>query len=78
MDANSKITCRSKVPTVNNLRMKPKRLEKYADSRIVALVELDMQKMRVSFILARDAVKERLRELKHPRDNPQNPPSSAQ
>jgi hypothetical protein len=43
--------------------------EKYADSDIVALVELDMQKMRVRIVLAREAIRERLRELGHPRDH---------
>jgi hypothetical protein len=42
--------------------------EKCADPPIIALVELDMQKMRVRFVLARKAIRERLRELEHPRD----------
>jgi len=42
--------------------------EKWADPHIIALVELDMQKMRVRFVLAREAIRERLRELEHPRD----------
>jgi hypothetical protein len=33
--------------------------------QIVALVELDVPKMRVRFFLAREAIKERLRELEH-------------
>lgn len=43
--------------------------EKYADPGIVALVELDMQKMRVRIVLAREAIRARLRELEHPRDH---------
>lgn len=43
--------------------------EKYADPDMVALVELDMQKMRVRIVLAREAIRERLRELEHPRDH---------
>ena len=35
---------------------------------IIALVELDMQKMRVRIVLAREAIRERLRELEHPKD----------
>jgi hypothetical protein len=41
------------------------RHEDWADSEIIALVELDMQKMRVRFVLAREAIKERMRELEH-------------
>jgi hypothetical protein len=33
----------------------------------VALVEFDMQKMRVRFLLTREAIKERLQELELPR-----------
>jgi hypothetical protein len=40
--------------------------EKRADPQILALVELDMQKMRVHIVLSRDAIRERLRELKRP------------
>ena len=42
--------------------------EKCAELDIIALVELDTQKMRVRFVLAREAIRERLRELEHPRD----------
>ena len=35
---------------------------------IIALVELDWQKLRVRFFLARGAIRERMRELEHPRD----------
>jgi hypothetical protein len=45
--------------------------EKWADHHIIALVELDMQKMRVRFVLAREAIRERMRELEHPRDQTQ-------
>jgi hypothetical protein len=44
--------------------------EKWADPQdpqIIALVELDMKKMRVRIVLAREAIKERLRELEYPR-----------
>ena len=40
--------------------------EKSEDIHIIALVELDMQKMRVRFVLAREAIRERMRELEHP------------
>jgi hypothetical protein len=43
--------------------------EKWEDPEIVALVELDMQKMRVRFVVAREAIRERMRELEHPRDH---------
>ena len=39
--------------------------EKWADRHIIALVELDMQEMRVRIILAREAIRERMRELEH-------------
>ncbi len=42
--------------------------EKRADSDIIALVELDMKKMRVRIVLAPEAIRERLRELEHPMD----------
>jgi len=45
------------------------RREEWADSHIIALVELDLQKMRVRFVLAREAIRERLRELEDPRDH---------
>jgi predicted MFS family arabinose efflux permease len=38
-------------------------------------VELDMQKMRVRFVLAREAIRERMLELEHPRDR-QKPASA--
>lgn len=37
--------------------------EKWADPYIIAVVELDVQKMRVRIVLAREAIRERLREL---------------
>lgn len=43
--------------------------EEWEDPHIIALVELDMQKMRVRIVLAREAIRERLRELEHPRDH---------
>ena len=36
------------------------------DPHIVALVELDMQKMRVRIVLSREAITERLQELEYP------------
>ena len=42
--------------------------EKRAVPCIIALVELDMPKMRVRVVLAREAIRERLRELEHPKD----------
>ena len=42
--------------------------EKRAEPDIIALVELDRKKVRVRIVLARDAIRERLRELEHPRD----------
>ncbi len=45
------------------------RREEWADSHIIALVELDLQKMRVRFVLAREAIRERLRELEDPKDH---------
>jgi hypothetical protein len=41
--------------------------EKWVDADIIALVELDMQRMRVRFVLTREAIRERMRELEHPR-----------
>jgi hypothetical protein len=38
------------------------------EPHIIALVELDMQKMQVRFVLAREAIRERMRELEHPKD----------
>jgi hypothetical protein len=43
--------------------------EKWADPQIIALVELDRQTMRVHILLSREAIRERLRELEHPRDH---------
>jgi hypothetical protein len=36
------------------------------DPHIIALVELDMQKMQVHIVLSREAIGERLRELEQP------------
>lgn len=36
---------------------------------VIALVELDLQKMQVRFVLAREAIRERLRELEHAADH---------
>jgi hypothetical protein len=43
--------------------------ENWAEPDIVALAELDMWKMRVRFVLAREAIRERMRELEHPGDH---------
>jgi len=40
--------------------------DKWEDLHIIALVELDLQKMRVHIVLKREAMRERLRELEHP------------
>jgi len=40
--------------------------KKWEDPHIVAIVELDAQKMWVRIVLAREAMRERLRELKRP------------
>ena len=42
--------------------------EEWADPRIIALVELDVHKMRVRIILTRKAIRERMLELEHSRD----------
>jgi hypothetical protein len=42
------------------------REKQVAVHHIVALVEFDMQKMRVRFFLTREAIKERMQELEHP------------
>jgi len=42
-----------------------------ADPRAIALVELDLKKVRVRIVLAREAISERLRELEY---NPDQPP----
>lgn len=42
------------------------RREEWEYPRIIALVELDMQKLRVHVVLSREVIAERLRELEHP------------
>jgi len=42
--------------------------KKPEEPHIIAIVELDMQKMRVRIVLAREAINERLRELEHSSD----------
>jgi hypothetical protein len=39
------------------------------DPQIIAIVELDMQKLRLQIVWAREAIRERLRELGHPGDH---------
>jgi len=41
--------------------------EKFPVSHIVVLVEVDMQKLRVRIVWAREAIGERMRELEHPK-----------
>jgi hypothetical protein len=50
----------TKAPVFSSQRENP------ADSDIVALVELDIKKMRLRIFLARNAIRERLRELDNP------------
>jgi len=38
------------------------------EPHIIAIVELDLQKIRLRIVLAREAIKERLRELEHSSD----------
>ncbi len=40
--------------------------KEWAHPHIIALVELDLQKMRVRIVLGRKAIRERLQELNHP------------
>jgi hypothetical protein len=40
--------------------------EEWDNPHIIALVELDMQKLRVNIALSRGAIRERLRALEHP------------
>jgi hypothetical protein len=44
------------------------REKQVAVHHVVALVEFDMQKMRVRFLLTREAIKERMQELEHPQE----------
>ena len=39
--------------------------EEWAEPQIIAIVELDTQKMRVRIVLAREAIRQRLHELQH-------------
>jgi hypothetical protein len=55
--------------------------KRWEDPNIIALVELDLQKMRVHILLNREAMRERLRELDRPlgtvtRNMPSNPVST--
>lgn len=47
--------------------------EEWAAPQIIALVEFDMQKMRVRIVLARAAIRERLREMEHTREHQEKP-----
>jgi hypothetical protein len=44
--------------------------EKRVTPHVIALVELDMRKMRVRIVLAREAIRERLREMEHSQGKP--------
>ena len=39
--------------------------ERWTEPQIIAIVELDIQKMRVRIVLAREAIRQRLQELQH-------------
>ena len=39
--------------------------EQWGEPQIIAIVELDTQKMRVRIVLAREAIRQRLQELEH-------------
>jgi hypothetical protein len=39
--------------------------EQWAEPQIIAIVELDTKKIRVRIVLAREAIRQRLRELEH-------------
>jgi hypothetical protein len=41
-----------------------KQTEEWVDRDVLAIVELDLQKMRVRIVFARQAIRERLQELK--------------
>ncbi|MGA2426461.1 MAG: hypothetical protein ABSG07_20865 [Terriglobales bacterium] len=43
------------------------------DAHIIALVELDLQKLRVRIVLAPEAIRERMRELEHPTEDRGSP-----
>jgi hypothetical protein len=47
--------------------------EKCEDAHIIALVELDLQKLRVRIVLAPEAIRERMRELEHPTEDRGSP-----
>ena len=49
------------------------RKECVAVPHVIALVEVDMQKMRVRLLLAREAIRERMEELEHPVDHRAQP-----
>jgi hypothetical protein len=61
--------CKSSSKCQRKDAMLTSRCDKYADPDIVALVELDMQKMRLRIVLTRDAIRRRLRELERPSDH---------
>jgi len=51
--------------------------EPAAVPQVLALVEFDVQTMRVRFLLSHEAIRERMQELEHPRDRGTKPSGSA-
>jgi hypothetical protein len=49
------------------------REEWVAEPHVIALVEIDMQKVLVRLLLAREAIRERMEELEHPGDHRAQP-----
>jgi len=49
------------------------REEFVAAPHVIALVEIDMRKMRVRLLLAHEAIRERMQELEHPMDHRAKP-----
>jgi hypothetical protein len=50
--------------------------QRVAEPHVIALVEIDMRKMRVRLLLAREAIRERMGELEHPADHRAQPAAS--
>jgi len=62
LGASSK-KCKQECPMSTSQR------ETCEDAHVIAVVELDMQRMRVRIVLAQEAIRERMRELDHPADH---------
>ena len=45
------------------------REKRAAVPQVIAVVEFDMQKMRVLFLFGREAIRERMQEMEHSRDH---------